>query len=208
MRPPDRVRLVTPEPPESTEGHRSAPLTYAEYLAIEEASDERHELIDGRLVPVAGPSIIHARLVKNLIVLLTKQLGDRCEALPGARVYVPLTGNALYPDLLVFCGEEKRHEHDKNALTNPKVVVEVLSPTTARFDRTEKFELYKSIPSLKEYVLLSQREAAITVFRRGKGADWSPHYAGASATIDLTSIQCVLVVDEVYAKGNSASSNW
>jgi Uma2 family endonuclease len=189
-----------PEPPESKEVGKS-PITYAGYLALEEESDGRNEFIDGRIVPVAGASIEHARLVKNLLVTLTDQLVKRCEPLPGPRVYVPLTGDALYPDVIVFCDREKRHQVDTGAITNPKVIIEVLShKSTARFDRTGKFELYKSIPSFKEYVLLSQRETLIEVLRRGKGDIWSPPNVCVSGTIELKSIKCLLDIDTVYAK--------
>jgi Uma2 family endonuclease len=114
-------------------------------------------------------------------------------------VSVRATDFMSYPDLSVVCGRMERDPEDKNAITNPTVIVEVLSDSTERHDRGPKFAHYRRLPSLREYVLVSQYEPRIEVFRRGEDGHWTLFEAEAGGRVQLTSIGCELVVDEIYA---------
>ena len=193
-----REPVVTPEPPESPiDGRRS----YAEYLALDEANDDqKYEFVDGRIVPRAGASWEHGRLAGMVIHALVTQLNGRCEVSADARLYARELHVAFFPDVSVVCGPVE-FDPVKKAILNPILIVEVLSPdSTEKRDRGEKFEFYKSIPSLKEYVLVSQHEPRIEVSRRQKRGGWSPHRAKVSGIVKLESIKCELVVKEVYAR--------
>ena len=113
------------------------------------------------------------------------------------RIRVPSTGLATYPDITVICGKPVSDGDDRNTLVNPVVLVEVLSASTEAFDRGEKFEHYRQLESLQEYVLVSCREPLIEVFRRDEGA-WKRTEARKHGSIRLESIDCTLDVDRVY----------
>lgn len=174
-------------------------MTYAEFLAFEEASATKHEYLDGLVVAMAGGSPEHARLSARLIVELTRLLGDRpCVVYSSdARVRISATNRATYPDVTVVCGETEAADDDADAITNPIVLVEVLSDTTEREDRGEKFAHYRRLPSLQEYVLVSQREPRIEVFRRAEQM-WIFREAGPGESIELGSLGVTLDVDAVY----------
>lgn len=196
-----RESAVTQDPPESEEGVRR-PETYAEYLEQERTSEIRHEFKNGQSVAMAGGTRQHARLAGKVIGALIAQLKGRCEVFTSdGRVYVQALNEGFYPDASVVCGSEEVDPVDPDAIVNPIVLVEVLSPGTENEDRGSKFESYKHLPSLKEYVLVSQDEPRIEVFRRNADASWQSTVAGASESAKLASIKCELWVDEVYARG-------
>ena len=109
----------------------------------------------------------------------------------------PATGLATYPDVTVICGPLERDEESRETILNPTVLVEVLSGGTERYDRGEKFRHYKQIPTLQEYVLLSQKETLVEVWRR-KGDAWTQQEAKAGERLEIESIDCELVTDELY----------
>lgn len=148
--------------------------TYAEYLAHEQASDVKHEYLDGEISALADGSPEHAALAVAIGSSLRSQLeGKPCRVFSSdLRVRVAATGLATYPDLTVVCGPLERDRESPETVLNPTVLVEVLSEGTERYDRGEKFEHYKRIPSVKEYVLLSQKEPLVEVWLR-EGDSWS-----------------------------------
>lgn len=176
-------------------------FTFAEYVERERASDTKHELVNGEIFAMAGGTIEHGRLASSVMITLGAQLRGRpCSAFSSdVLVRVLATGLATYPDLSVVCGKLERDPEDANTVINPILLVEVLSDSTEAYDRGEKFAHYRRVPSLKEYVLVSQHEPRIEVFRRGDDGIWSLHEAGATERVKLTSIACELAVDEVYA---------
>jgi Uma2 family endonuclease len=131
-------------------------LTEEEYLALDRANDFRSEFIGGEMLGMSGGSLGHAgRASRCGAELVTKLAGRPCDVLlSDARVRTPVTGSYLYPDVLVVCGEAQTHQGRTDVLTNPGVVVEVLSPSTKNYDRGGKFDLYREIPSLQEYLLI------------------------------------------------------
>jgi Uma2 family endonuclease len=189
---------------------RKPTVTFAEYLAQEKASETKHQLVGGEIFALAGGTIEHARLALKVGSALGAQLRDRpCELFSSdLRVRVAATDLATYPDLSVVCGRIETDPADRNTLVNPIVLVEVLSDSTEAFDRGAKFAHYRRIPALREYVLVSQRDRRIEVFRRNADESWMFFEAGAGQSVSLMSIDCRLSVDEVYANAlESAQSS-
>ena len=180
---------------------RKISFTYAEYLKREETSETKHEFLNSEIFAMAGGTPEHARLAPRASAALIAQLrGRRCVVFSSdMRIRVLATGLATYPDLSVVCTRAEYDPEDSNSLVNPIVLVEVLSDSTEAYDRGEKFAHYRRIPSLKEYVLISQRERRIEVFRRNEDGSWTLFEAGAGQSVKLPSIDCELSVDEVYA---------
>ena len=177
-------------------------VSYAEYLAAERASDVKHEYISGVIVAMAGGTIEHGRLTMRLATLVTAALGGRpCVVLPSdVRVRIRAADRATYPDLELVCGKIERDPDDDHAVVNPIVVIEVLSDSTAESDRGDKFAAYRRLKSLREYVLVSQHERRVDVYRRD-GRRWvlDEHERGES--LRLESIDVGLAVDDVYVDG-------
>ena len=174
---------------------------YNTYLAIERESEQRHEWLDGHVYAMAGGTLIHAELAAATISEM------RALALPrggkvftaDAKVRVLATGLATYPDASVVCGPLVVDPEDPNAMTNPIVLVEVLSDGTERYDRGEKFEHFRRIPTLRDYVLVSQHKALIEVFSRGDDNLWTLREAGPGQSVALTALPGSIEVDRVYA---------
>lgn len=176
--------------------------TMAEYLELEKSSDERYEYWDGQVFCMSGGSQAHSDIGDNVFRLLSNQLAGRnCRAMTGS---MPIKTFQVppykYPDGSVTCGEREFEKIDFiDVLTNPTLIIEVLSPTTARIDRGPKFTLYKNIVSFKEYLLIAQDEPAITQFVKQADGEWKPHQvSGLDATLYLPSIDCTLTISEVY----------
>ena len=174
--------------------------TYAEYLAIDDASELRHEYIAGVIVVMAGGTIEPARIISQLQFLLRVALaGKPCAVLTSdARVRVRAADRAAYPDLVVVCDEIQKDTEDPHAIVNPTVLIEVLSDSTAVVDREEKHRDYRRLPSLREYVLVSQRERSIEVIRRNGPRRWTIEELIAGERLQLTSLEVELAVDEIY----------
>ena len=148
--------------------------SYADYLALEASSNVKHEFLGGQIYAMAGGTPEHAALAAAVIGLLFPQLqGGPCRAYDAdLRVRTP-SGLATYPDVTVICGPTKRDEADPQAVTNPTLIVEVLSRSTEEYDGGDKFEHYKTIGSLRQYVLVSHRERAVEVRTRTENGEWS-----------------------------------
>ncbi|HTN92768.1 MAG TPA: Uma2 family endonuclease [Sorangium sp.] len=174
--------------------------SYAEYLDQERASTTKHEFLNGEIVAMAGGTPEHARLCMSVGAELRVQLRGRPCAVYSAdlRVRVQATGLSTYPDVSVVCGKLERDLGDKDAALNPSVLVEVLSDSSEAYDRGQKFAHYRHIPSLREYVLVSQHEPRIEVFHRNEDDSWTLREARAGQGAHLEAIGCTLSVDEVY----------
>lgn len=186
---------------------RKITLTYADYLQQERSSDAKHEFVNGEIYAMAGGTIEHGRLATNVAGVLFAQLRGRpCAAYSSdVRVRVLATGLTTYPDLSVVCGRLERDPENENTVVNPVVLVEVLSESTEGYDRGEKFAHYRRIPSMKEYVLVSQSSPRIEVFRRNENGSWTLHIAEAGESVKLASIDCELAVDEIFANAIDTS---
>ncbi len=174
-------------------------LTPEEYLAWERAQPEKHAYYRGEVFAMAGGSEEHNLLVFNIIALLGVALRDRpCRGYPSdMRVRVVAADLYTYPDVTIVCGNR---ELDGDTLLNPHVIFEVLSDSTEAYDRGRKFEHYRTIPSFKEYVLVSQHEVHVDHFVKQPDGSWLMRSRGPGETIALASVGCALPVDEVYLK--------
>ena len=177
-------------------------MTKAEYLEFERNSDTKHEYINGEVFAMAGAKPNHNRLTMKLSRLIDTHLdGKDCEAFNGdQRLEIEPLDSYVYPDITVTCGESKFTEDPLPALLNPLLIVEVLSPSTERFDRDEKFILYRQIETFREYVLVFQDSARIVCYYLNANNIWEFRDAlGLESTITLKSIDSTLSLADIYA---------
>ena len=180
-------------------------LTSEEYLAKERKAEYKSEYFNGEIYAMAGANRKHNKIVGNLTGLVWQHLkGKDCEFYPNdMRVFVPKTGLYTYPDLVVVCGEPKFQDKVFDTLLNPTLLVEVISESTESYDRGKKFQHYRSIESLQEYVLVSQDEAGIEKYIKQGSGFWVLSEAfGLDAKIKLDSIDCEIALSEVFDKVN------
>lgn len=177
--------------------------SYADYLHLEEASNVKHEFFAGEIYALAGGSPDHAALAVTVAAALVAGIGDRpCRVFSSdLRVRVLATGLATYPDVTVVCGPLERDPDDRLTVVNPSLVAEVLSNSTEDYDRGEKLEHYKQIPSLRECLLVSHREPGIEIWRRRGDGPWERQAAGRGERVRLPSLDCEIAVDDIYRGG-------
>lgn len=175
-----------------------------DYLAIEAASAERHAFHDGELFAMAGGSTAHAMVASEFARILGNALVGRPCAATGAdqRIHVD-AHNLTYADVVVMCPPPQRPPDDPHAITNPVVLVEVLSPSTEAWDRGGKFALYATLPSLRHYVLVAQDCWRVEHYRREDDGSWRLTVHGPGDAVHLDTIEARVPVDEVYAKAES-----
>jgi Uma2 family endonuclease len=177
-------------------------LTPAEYLAIEKKAEHKSEFFNGEMFAMAGASRQHNTLNENLSGEVHARLkGGPCRSYSrDQRVLVDRTGLYTYPDLFIVCGEVETAEDDADTITNPRVVVEVLSPSTERYDRTTKFRHYQQIPSVQEYLLVSQTEPLCERFTRQADGSWAlVSFVGLEAVLALSSVPVQVPLADIYA---------
>lgn len=177
--------------------------TVAEYLAFERQSETKHEYYAGEIVAMAGASFEHNLIVGNTYASLHTQLRRRpCAVLPSdQRLRVSPIGPLTYPDIMVVCGQPHFTDERPDTLTNPTVIVEVLSPSTEGDDRGRKAKHYRTIASLKEYVLIAQDEPRIEHYVRAENGWWRfTEATDLGASIQLDSIACTLALADVYER--------
>jgi Uma2 family endonuclease len=175
-------------------------LTYAEYLELEASSEQRYEFVDGVVYAMAGGTPEHSRLAMALGAELRAALADKGCVVYGSdlKIRIEATKRTTYADVLIVCGHERFSDIDRNAITNPTVIVEVLSPSTEASDRGEKWRHYQHLASLSEYVLVSQDSPYIEVFRRVED-EWVLRTATAGQMLELPSQGVRIPVDAIYA---------
>jgi Uma2 family endonuclease len=177
--------------------------TVESYLALEESSLERHEFVNGRIYPMAGGSYQHARIKDRFSRLVGNKLdGGPCEP-TTSDVRVRIGENYVYPDVTIVCGEPEIEQDHGEHLLNPILIVEVTSPSTSDYDRGAKFRLYRSLPSLMEYLVFSQDEMFLEQHVR-QGEAWVLlEFSSPDTPITLPSLQCQITLAEIYAKTQS-----
>lgn len=181
------------------EAPRAIWTSYRDYLALEQSENKRFEWVNGQVFAMAGGTLSHAELGAAVL----RELGNLalacgCKVFSAdAKVRALETGLATYPDASVVCGSVERDPEDPHAMTNPAVLIEVLSDGTERYDRGEKAEHYRHIPSLRDYVLVSQHTARIEVHSRA-GDHWTLRVLGPGEVVPLTAMPGTLSVDRIY----------
>jgi Uma2 family endonuclease len=176
-------------------------MSYAEYLVAEEASETKHEYLRGEVFAMAGASFEHALIASNLLRAIGNHLIGPCVVVGSdARVRIVETDRATYPDLMIVCGPREAASDDRHGTVNPTVIVEVLSESTERDDRGEKFAHYRQIASLRAYVLVAQNEPRIEVFAResAEAREWRFAETVGEGVFDLAAIGAKVPLDEVY----------
>jgi Uma2 family endonuclease len=184
--------MAQPAPPR----HR---YSYAEYLAYERDSDLKHEYDDGEILAMAGGSRRHNALASRISAALESGRKPGCVAFQSdQKVRVLATGRAIYPDATLVCGAIEGDPSDPQGttITNPTLIVEVLSPSTEESDRGNKWQHYQLIPSLQEYVLVSQSEPRIEHYRRLASGSWE-YTDSTGGTVSLSS-GAVLDLAQLY----------
>ncbi len=173
-----------------------------EYLELERAAEFRSEYFDGQIIAMAGESLNHGRIKADVVTTLGNQLkGKTCETFTSdTKVLTPGINIFGYPDVLVVCGEPIHHDQFQDVIFNPKVIIEVLSPSTEAYDRGEKFASYRQLETLTDYLLISQDKPLIEHYVR-HGKFWMlSEESDLANSIAIESIECTLPLNEVYAR--------
>ena len=175
-------------------------MSFEQYLEMESHLDTKYEYYHGQVFAKGGASPAHVFIHANLVRKLGNQLdGTGCRALgPDLRVHVLTSGLYTYPDISIFCGPlalEGNH-----AATNPKTIIDILSPSSRRYDRVGKFEHYRQIPTLDEYILVEQQSYSVDSWRRMPGGEWQlSSCQGEDAMLEIPSVGIQIPLAEIYA---------
>ena len=178
-------------------------VTPEEYLAAERLSETRSEYVDGVVYPMTGARLNHIQIVSNITVELANQLKGRpCRVLQSElKIRLQESRKFFYPDVTVLCDEPQFHDERRDIILNPLIVVEVLSKSTEAFDRGAKFQAYRTIESLKEYLLVEQNTPLVEQYVRHEDGKWAlSTAAGLENSLTLPSIGCTLNLGAVYDK--------
>jgi len=171
-----------------------------EYIEGEERSEVLHEYYRGELFPIEAATLRHQDIAADLFTALQSQLQEKpCRVrFHGTRVSTGADGLYAYPDIVIVCGATQVAPNDPNAITNPKVIIEILSPSTKDYDRGTKFELYSTIPSLTEYVVVHQDQVLIE--HRVKQPDgWFLRFLrGMESTLQLETLLVSIPFSKIY----------
>jgi Uma2 family endonuclease len=199
MREETNAELAVSEPPAAYGAAlRHHDLSVEEYLQLEEASTTKHEYVAGQVFAMSGATARHNVVSMNIATALAVHLrGGPCRAYAEAlKVRIDVKQDAIfyYPDVFVACGPQ---DLEKVFLIDPKLVVEVLSPSTERTDRREKALNYREVPALEEYVLIAQHKPEVTIFRRSE--NWAAQVVKElNAVAELRSVALALSLGDIY----------
>lgn len=176
--------------------------TESEYLELEKSSEYKSEYYKGEIFAMAGASALHNRLVRNLTGLFWEKFRNRpCNVYASdLRVRVDATSLYTYPDLVIVCGKEEYLDNSLDTLTNPTIIFEVLSDSTEKYDRGQKFSFYREISSLQEYILVSAREKKLEKFKRVDSGNWLFSESKEGEPFQVESIETFLNLEDVYEK--------
>lgn len=171
------------------------------YLAMERESEERHEYIAGEIFAMAGGTETHGLIIGNLIAALHSPTRRRgCRIYPGdVRIFIDAIPMYTFPDVSLVCGQPQHEGGRRDVILNPKVVIEVLSPSTERYDRGQKFQYYQHLASLDTYILVAQEWPLVEQYVRQGDREWLYSAArGLDATLSLPAVECSLALADVY----------
>jgi Uma2 family endonuclease len=178
--------------------------TYAQYCAVEvDNPNQKHEFLDGEIFAMAGGTEDHSRLAAELLRVLGNALADGpCQThTSDLRIYIEAVGMATFPDGSVICGPLEQHGASPRATAlNPRLLLEVTSESSEEYDTSTKLDAYRTIPSLRDYVIASHRERRIIVHHRGTDGSWTTRVAITGGTIEVAGVGATLVVDELYRR--------
>ncbi|NEO53556.1 MAG: Uma2 family endonuclease [Okeania sp. SIO3B5] len=173
-------------------------MTPEEYLEWEAKQEFRHEYIDGEILAMTGGSIPHNNIAINFCIALVPHLRQRGCQVNTSDVKVRESKNSryFYPDLVITCNADDLKSRD--FIEHPTIIIEILSPSTEKYDRGEKFKYYRQIPSLQEYVLVDSKSISVEIYQRGEGKIW--HYCAYTEgeSITLSSIEFTSAIEVLY----------
>lgn len=176
-------------------------ITEAEYLAFERESQERHEFYKGEIFLMSGASFKHNVIEDNLRGTLHAFLkGKKCRSFgSNLRIHIPKNTLYTYPDILIVCDEPKFVDNEFDTLLNPAVIIEILSPSTGNYDRGAKFDLYREIETLKEYILIDSATIHCIQYAKNTDSTWTFSEAKAPGdTFNIKTIALQLQLSAVY----------
>lgn len=174
-----------------------------EYLAREEAADYKSEYHRGEIFAMAGTSLNHNRIAGNLHAKFNQTLaGKNCEAfMSEIKVWSEAEQFFAYPDLLVICGNPAFYHNRNDTITNPLIIVEILSNATQDYDRGDKFNFYRTIPSLKEYILIAQYSTHVEQYSLNENGEWVvTEYRAADDIMKFASVDFQIKISELYER--------
>ncbi|MGB3559546.1 MAG: Uma2 family endonuclease [Geitlerinemataceae cyanobacterium] len=177
--------------------------TPAEYLEREEQADVKSEFIEGDIIPVAGASANHNRIAVNFCRLFPLEIqGQSYEVfMSDMRLWLPLHESYTYPDVMVISGDPQFTDNKQTALTNPCLIVEVLSDSTEGYDKSAKFRLYRSIPEFEEYLLVDQTAYRVEQFTKVESHQWLlTEWIGEDAILRLKSVEIEIALKDLYKR--------
>jgi len=177
--------------------------TPEEYLTLEEAADDKSEYIDGQIFPMAGGSTNHNRIAGNLYAALNFafKTQEYDVFMSDVRLWIPKRRIYTYPDVMVIVGEPDYYNNRTDTVTNPQVIIEISSKSTQRYDRSDKFQAYRTIPSFREYLLLDQTKRYVEHFSKIDAKQWSlREYDESDQAIAFSSIDFEISLTDAYNK--------
>lgn len=177
-------------------------ITIDDYLEKERVNETRNEFIAGEIRPLTGASFIHNLIVSNLNHILTEILGESFYVITtDLKLWIPEKEVFVYPDVMIIAGEPEFTREKQDILTNPICVIEVLSESTKNYDRGEKFEFYRSVNSIKEYILVDQERIHIEQFTFKEKNNWELHdYNSLGDKFSLSSLGIELKISDLYKR--------
>ena len=181
--------------------HLKASLTVEEYLSLERSAERRSEYLKGEMFAMTGASIRHNLIAGNIFAELKRQLRQTgCKTfVSDMRVGVPAAELYTYPDVVVVCGEPKLEDKHLDTLLNPVLIVEVLSKSTASYDRVTKFGYYRTIESLTGYLLVEQARYKVEQYTKQSDGNWLlTDISLPEASVELASVGCTLAMNDIY----------
>ena len=176
--------------------------TPEEYLSFERGAVQKHEYYKGEVFAMSGNTIPHNRIQVNLLRRVGNHLdGKRCEVFGGElRVHVPVNEWYTYPDAIIVCDEPQLLDEEFDTILNPTVIVEILSKSTQSYDRGDKFSLYRSIPSLQQYILISSLKMGVEHHQRQPDNSWLlKETSNEQDSLYISPIQLYLPLSQIYA---------
>ncbi len=175
--------------------------TIEEYLELENASEDKHEYYQGEIFAMAGAKLPHIVINKNLMILLGNKLkGNKCQPYGNdTRIWIEKNTLFTYPDLTIICGKPESLNDDDFNFINPTLIFEILSTTTESYDRGAKFELYKEIPTLKEYILVDSESVTIEAWYLNENGSWElKNYSNPLQSLELRTLNVSIDLREIY----------
>jgi Uma2 family endonuclease len=179
---------------------RTAVVTLDDFIAAAEASETRIEYVDGKIVAMSGGSLAHGRIAQRIARFLGNRAMAGCEVVTGTLVASKVRESAFIPDVAVYCGEPRLERvRGTDLLLNPVLLIEVLSPSTADYDRGTKWESYRRIPTLQDYLLVSQDQPRVERYTRHGEHFWLfGETVGLDSEIRLESLNATITLAEIY----------